>query len=106
MEPLMNAPQWFLEREDSAELIALLRINYEDPVQELNRLSSLIKGNYLVIYELSGYSHIRTYTSLEKLETEMTKKIQKELVRCIYDIKNDQYIPISVCLAVGRQNGK
>lgn len=88
----MNAPQWFLEREDSAELITLLQSYYEDPVQELNRLSSPIKGKYLVIYELCGYSYIHTYTSLEELEKKLAEKIKKESVRCIYDIKKDQYI--------------
>ena len=43
MEPLMNAPQWFLEREDSVELIGLLKVTYNDPVKNLNKFGN--EGN-------------------------------------------------------------
>ena len=42
MEPLMNAPQWFLEREDSVELIGLLKVTYNDPVKNLNKFTYII----------------------------------------------------------------
>ena len=89
MEPLMNAPQWFLEREDSAELIGLLNVHYYDPVVILNQYTYSIGKRYLAIFETSTGAFIRTY--------KYTKKINKKKfgrIRCIYDTQNDQYISI------------
>ncbi len=106
MEPLMNAPQWFLEREDSVELIGLLKNTYYDPVQELNRLMDETEKKYLVLYESPDKVYIRIYYSTTDIESDLADIMKREFIRirCAYDIQNDQYIPISVCLVVGRQN--
>lgn len=90
MEPLMNAPQWFLEREDSVELIGLLKVTYNDPIVKLNKLTYSMGKRYLVIFEGSIGACIRTYKYPEKI----MKKSKFIRIRCVYDTQNDQYISI------------
>ncbi len=90
MEPLMNAPQWFLEREDSVDLIGLLNVNYSDPVVILNRFTYRLGKRYLVIFITSTGACIRTFKYPKKI---MTKNRSMQ-VRCVYDTQNDQYISI------------
>jgi hypothetical protein len=89
MEPLMNAPQWFLERQDSTELIGLLNVNYNDPVVILNQYTYRLGKRYLVIYITPTGACIRTYKYTKKIKEK--KSVQ---IRCIYDTQNDQYISI------------
>lgn len=89
MEPLMNAPQWFLEREDSVDLIGLLNVTYNDPVVILNRFTYRLGKRYLVIFITSTGACIRTYKYTKKIKR--SKIIQ---IRCIYDTQNDKYISI------------
>jgi hypothetical protein len=89
MEPLMNAPQWFLEREDSVELIGLLKDNYNDPIVILNKYTYRNGRRYLVILEGSIGACIRTYDYPQKIN-----KGKFVRIRCIYDTQNDQYISI------------
>ncbi len=86
----MNAPQWFLEREDSVDLIGLLNVNYNDPVVILNRFTYGVGKRYLVIFETSIGACIRTYDYSEKIK----KGIYDTQIRCVYDTQNDQYISI------------
>ncbi len=85
----MNAPQWFLEREDSTELIGLLNVTYSDPVVILNKFTYRLGKRYLVIFITSTGACIRTYKNPKKIKR--SKNIQ---IRCIYDTQNDQYISI------------
>ena len=89
MEPLMNAPQWFLEREDSVELIGLLKVTYNDPVKNLNKFTYIMGKRYLVIFEGSIGACIRTYKYPAKIKIKSFVKI-----RCVYDTQNDRYISI------------
>jgi hypothetical protein len=89
MEPLMNAPQWFLERKDSAELIGLLNVTYNDPVAILNKFTYSMGKRYLIIFETPTGACIRTY----KYPTKKYKNKSVQ-IRCIYDTQNDQYISI------------
>jgi hypothetical protein len=103
----MNAPQWFLERTDSVELINLLSASYDDPIVELDRLTGVTGSQYLIIYETPERAWIQTYYDLINIESDLVDKMKKEFVRlrCAYDTKNDQYMPISVCLVVGKKDG-
>ncbi len=85
----MNAPQWFLEREDSVELIGLLKVTYNDPIVKLNKVTYSIGKRYLVIFEGSIGACIRTYKNPAKI-----KKGNFVRIRCVYDTQNDQYISI------------
>ncbi len=89
MEPLMNAPQWFLEREDSVDLIGLLKVTYNDPVVKLNNFTYSAGKRYLVIFETSIGACIRTFKYPAKIKR--SKFVQ---IRCVYDTQNDQYISI------------
>lgn len=89
MEPLMNAPQWFLEREDSVELLGLLKITYRDPIEKLNKFTYSTGKRYLVIFEILIGAYIRTFSNLANI-----KKNKFILIRCAYDTQNDQYISI------------
>jgi hypothetical protein len=90
MEPLMNAPQWFLERGDSTELIGLLNVNYNDPIVILNRFTYSIGKRYLAIFITSTGACIRTYKNPANIKIK-NRFIQ---VRCVYDTQDDQYISI------------
>ena len=90
MEPLMNAPQWFLEKEDSVELIGLLNVNYNDPVVILNKFTYSMGKRYLVIFITSTGACIRTF----KYPKNIKVKNKSMRVRCVYDTQNDQYISI------------
>ncbi len=89
MEPLMNAPQWFLEREDSVDLIGLLNVTYNDPVVKLNNFTYSEGKRYLVIFETSIGAYIRTYKNPRKI-----KESKFVRIKCAYDTQNDQYISI------------
>ncbi len=92
MEPLMNAPQWFLEREDSVGLIGLLNVYYNDPVVILNKFTYSKGKRYLVIYITSTGACIRTFKYPKKIKTKNRSSDMQ--VRCVYDTQNDQYISI------------
>jgi hypothetical protein len=90
MEPLMNAPQWFLEREDSTELIVLLSRTLKDPVRGLQDAMKCSEHTIVAILEKWRKADVRGFRSIGHLEDIIKYSFHK--VRCIYDIKNDMYI--------------
>jgi len=86
----MNAPQWFLEREDSAELIVLLSRTLKDPVVGLQDATRFSLHTIVAILERWRKADVRGFQSIEYLEEFIKHSFHK--VRCIYDINNDMYI--------------
>lgn len=92
MEPLMNAPQWFLEREDSTELLVLLSKTFKDPVVALQDAMKYPNHTIVAILEKWKKANVMSFDSIEHLE-DYNKYLRKK-VRCAYHIKNDTYVSI------------
>jgi hypothetical protein len=92
MEPLMNAPQWFLEREDSVELLVLLSKTFKDPVVALQDVMTHPEHTIVAILEKWKKADVMSFDSIKHLEDH--NQYLRKKVRCIYDIKNDMYISI------------
>ena len=92
MEPLMNAPQWFLEREDSTELIGLLSKTLKDPVMELQDVMKHPDHTIVAILEKWNKADVSGFYSIEHLKDYIRYSFMK--VRCVYHIKNDTFVSI------------
>ena len=88
----MNAPQWFLEREDSAELIALLSRTLKDPVRGLQDAMKCSEHTIVAILEKWKKADVRGFRSIEHLKDFIKYSFMK--VRCVYHIKNDTFVSI------------
>lgn len=94
-EPLMNLPQWFLEREDSANSLVRYKEYFGDPVVGIMTLQNN-KDRYIVC---SDDFNIFSMSSLNLIEEYFQSNFSKEedfSISFVYDKVEDRYISFGI----------